>query len=1102
MLSKSLRQQILSSVFRINPGEGFRVGLMLLYSISAVGGVVITGKLLSRALFLSALPPSAVLFKFILPPIFLAPVILIYTRVAGRIQRDQSILAVNALVLIGVLSFRLLLNTPLENHFAVLCALFVFFDVISSLVMIQFWTFAGDIFNPREAKRLFGLIAGGGTIASILFGAALSSVATSVAPKNLIFVVLFSLLVCVFCVRVLGRKYRKMLKSQNVTSQETQVSKRHRIVDDLQEVMRTPLMLSMSGIIVILALVSSITDYQLDLALQSGYGTDSRGMVVFLSHFRLWTGIAAGLLQFFLAVRLLERFGVLTALLLLPIAIGFSSTAILITGGLFWVVILPRACDFVLKYTINDPAFNLLYLPVSPQMRAKARAILDGIIVPPAVSLLGISFLFANKIPGVTIVRWPFPVFVFIGMWIFLLIRVSRQYVFALSDSIRLRRFDPDVEIMELSDESKRVLINTLQHADSMQALHALTLLPRVHNVDWNPYVAELLDHESPEVRILAMEYLGEHAAATYAERVRQQFNYPDQRVRATAIQTLCALHGQKAIKEVIGFLHDSSPHIRGATVIGLIKHGGLDGFLHAGEQLRALLDSPEPRGRLEGARVLGALGVKSFYQPLMDLLEDDNIEVQISAIRAAAQIRAPELIPALLRKLSSARTRPYATEAIGSLVSKLLNSQCTAAKLSDLEALLDDANQPIAVHQQLISILQQQDSPQAVQILAKYLDADEDELRTWIYQALLNLRTPTPIAPPLSPRTRGEARRTNGIPLSIETKRFREALHKEFQIAYALEVLRSDVGMNDTDLLLYEVIERQKKQAVERILSLIALLYPNLPVDSVRASLAKSDSRLRATAIELVDNIADSEVKVFILPLIGSSSDEKLTVARRRLGLKNRSLTERLEELAHHTDIWLSTCVLYSIGAHKLTELAPIIETALAAEYPLVRETAVDAFRHLYPSERNGEKLLAFGLQGVHIMALSTIEKVLFLKTVPLFKQISGEELVEMVPIVHEVRFGRGETIMKQGDEGDCLYIIVEGEVAIKVDGEEKAIRARGDILGELAVLSEQPRTADGIAQTDIIALRIDKADFWELMSERPEITIGVMKVLVSRYL
>ena len=134
--------------------------------------------------------------------------------------------------------------------------------------------------------------------------------------------------------------------------------------------------------------------------------------------------------------------------------------------------------------------------------------------------------------------------------------------------------------------------------------------------------------------------------------------------------------------------------------------------------------------------------------------------------------------------------------------------------------------------------------------------------------------------------------------------------------------------------------------------------------------------------------------------------------------------------------------------------------------------------------------------------MDLSTIEKVLFLKSVPLFKQISGEELVEMVSIVHEARFDCGETFIKYGDEGDCLYIIVEGEVAIKVDGEERAIRTKGDILGELAVLSEKPRIADCVAQTDIIALRINKADFWELMNERPEITIGVMKVLVSRYL
>ena len=1105
MLSKQLNQQILRSVFRIHPGEGLRVVLMFLYSITVVGGVVITSNMVSRALFLGTLPSSAVPFKFILPPIFLTPVILIYTRVAPRFRRDQLIIASNVLILLVVLSFRLLLETRYERHFVVVSALFVCFDTINNLVMIQFWTFAGDIFNSREAKRLFNLIAGGGTIATILFGGALSSVATKVAPKDLIFVMVISLLCCTLCVRFIGRKYREMLSSDGTTPQEEPPPEKSRIIENFREVLRVPLVLSMSGILIILALVSSIANYQLDLGLQSKYGDNSQGMVEFLGNFFFWTGIVAGLLSFFLANRLLERFGTLGALLLLPSFIGFSSTAILLTGGLFWVVILPRASNLVLKYAINDPAFNLLYLPVNPLLRAKAKAILDGIIVPPAICLIGVSFLLARQIEGFTIVQWSLPMIALVAIWIFFIIRVCRQYVSALSDNIRLRSFDPDAEIMNVSEESIKVVINTLQHSDSMQVLHALSLLPQIPDVDWNPYVAALLSHKSTDVRVLAIEYLGEHGTKTHADGIRKQLSHPEERVRAAAIMTLCALESQQVISEVRPFLSDSSPHIRAAAVIGFIKHCGLDGLLHAVEQLKALLGSPEPKERLEAARVLAVLQVPSFYQPLIDLLEDEITEVQIAAIRAAAKIRAPELIPYLFGKLSYPRTRPDATVAI---------AQCTRENLSVLEEILRDEAQPIVVRRQLTHILQQQSSAQAVRILSKSFDDSDDSYRVEAYQALLNLRA-------------------DGHQLPISNTRLREVLTKEFHIAYALFVQRQDIvegtktnGTGEkpprSDMLLFEALEKQIQQAEDRILSLIAILYPDLPIGAVRESLAKDDSRLRATAIELIDNVADSKVKEFLLPLIGSSHNERLHVAQRKLDIENQSVTDRLDKLARSKDNWLRSCALYSIGEHKFSELVPTVEASLLAEEPLVRESALVASRNLYSSERfreqlkvqissdsfpeeivpYTEKLLTFDQKGDHQMALSTIEKVLFLKSAPLFEDISGEEIVGMVPIVEEVRFDPDQTFIKQGSEGDCLYIIVSGQVAIKIDGEQKAVLKARDIIGEMAVLSSQPRTADCTALTDIIALKIDKADFWKLMSELPEIAIGVMKVLVSRYL
>ena len=133
--------------------------------------------------------------------------------------------------------------------------------------------------------------------------------------------------------------------------------------------------------------------------------------------------------------------------------------------------------------------------------------------------------------------------------------------------------------------------------------------------------------------------------------------------------------------------------------------------------------------------------------------------------------------------------------------------------------------------------------------------------------------------------------------------------------------------------------------------------------------------------------------------------------------------------------------------------------------------------------------------------MALSTLEKVFFLKSASLFEQIPAEEIVGMVPIIHEVEIKRGETFIRKGEEGDCLYILVAGEVVARRGDEEYTIRSR-EVIGERAVLTEQPRSADCTALTDVVALRIDKKDFWRLMEEQPKITIEVLKMIVDRYI
>ena len=129
-------------------------------------------------------------------------------------------------------------------------------------------------------------------------------------------------------------------------------------------------------------------------------------------------------------------------------------------------------------------------------------------------------------------------------------------------------------------------------------------------------------------------------------------------------------------------------------------------------------------------------------------------------------------------------------------------------------------------------------------------------------------------------------------------------------------------------------------------------------------------------------------------------------------------------------------------------------------------------------------------------------IEKVILLKTVPMFALTSEELLAEIGAMLEEVELRAGETIFTKGDVGESMYIIVSGRVRV-FDGEggaDLSILGEKEVFGELALLDPQPRSASVMALEDASLFRLDGETFSQLMAGNPEIVRGVLHVLCER--
>jgi CRP/FNR family transcriptional regulator, cyclic AMP receptor protein len=127
----------------------------------------------------------------------------------------------------------------------------------------------------------------------------------------------------------------------------------------------------------------------------------------------------------------------------------------------------------------------------------------------------------------------------------------------------------------------------------------------------------------------------------------------------------------------------------------------------------------------------------------------------------------------------------------------------------------------------------------------------------------------------------------------------------------------------------------------------------------------------------------------------------------------------------------------------------------------------------------------------------LSTIEKVLILKTVNLFSGTPDEILAEVATLLAEVELPADKTIFRKGEQGDCMYIIVSGRVKAHDGDHIFNYLEEGQVFGEMAVLDPEPRVASITAVEDTHLLRLDQEPFYELMEDRIEVARGVIRVL-----
>ena len=130
----------------------------------------------------------------------------------------------------------------------------------------------------------------------------------------------------------------------------------------------------------------------------------------------------------------------------------------------------------------------------------------------------------------------------------------------------------------------------------------------------------------------------------------------------------------------------------------------------------------------------------------------------------------------------------------------------------------------------------------------------------------------------------------------------------------------------------------------------------------------------------------------------------------------------------------------------------------------------------------------------------LTTVEKVILLKSVEFFAGTSDSVLAQLANQMEEITVAAGETIIEKGQEGDSMYVVAQGFLRVHVDEVDLAWMWENEVFGEMSLLDRAPRSASVTAMKDSLLIRLGLEAFGELLEDHPEIGQRILQVMAQR--
>lgn len=912
-----------AKMFSMRPGEFAPASMLFSYLFLAIGSFIL-GQSIGDAMFLDVFPrhlPYAFIFTALLIGVFVS----FYIRLSHRVRLERLMIGTLLFFTFSFVVFWVLTLPPPNK--VVFMFIYIWVQTAGALVPMMGWTLANYLLTTREARRIFGFIQLGAILGGIFVGFLTADLMHRghIRPQTLLLAVAAFNGTCAILVRLLFRMTRQRMAALS-SGPATSKSAPKSFFQSFKVIRNSRYLLLITALIGVSCLATTILGYQFRLICKDHFAHNTAALSEYFARFYGYMGLITLMFQILFTGPLLRKFGIRVTLFVLPVTLLIPTAAVFLFPSILTASLL-RGDHYVLRYSLDKSSSELLYLPVSADVKSQVKSFIDTFVFRSADGVAGLVLLLFQNVLKFNPSQVSLVTSVIIFGWIAVAYGMRREYVNVLRQAIERRTLDAERTAAGVLDSTTtEVLARALKRGGEDQVLYGLSLFEMGRETTFHPALRGLLDHPSPAVRQRALRLLGDAGDKEIRAKVEKMLGDASPEVRTEALHYL-VVHTRRDPLDLLTEATTFPDYVVQGLVVAYLARTGEEEYLGTAALILSTMlsrsDAEASRSRAEAARMLGVIPPPCpLHSEIEDLLRDESLEVVEQALSSAGKIAVLEWLPLVIEKLGDSRLR-------GAARTTLL--QYGPRAVERLRDCLNDATAPLAIRKQIPDVLVRIPVPQSGMVLAESLTQGDPGLRFDLLKALNKLRRKQP-------------------ELALPCEEIADLLdaelmgyYRSFQVLAAIDP-KASISMRSPgrEPVLTAALRERMDRELERIFRLLALLYRPRDIHNAYVGLISGRAQLQANALELLEHILRPDLYRRLACTLDPevALPDKLKFAEELCFTKVISKAEALKVLLHSEDLWLRACALHAVGKLGLVELQGTVREMPHDGDPIIAET------------------------------------------------------------------------------------------------------------------------------------------------------------------